>query len=73
MYSQPEEVPGALARGDVTMVTVATRRDMSEAAALLRRLLALIDSGELDAGSGHAQAMVRRIEGAAVALESAAR
>ena len=46
---------------------------MTEAAALLRRLLALIESGELDAGSGHAQAMVRRIEGAAIALETAGR
>ena len=53
------------------MVYMVTRRDMIEAAALLRRLLELIDSGDMEAASGQAQAMVRRIEGAATALEAA--
>jgi hypothetical protein len=50
-----------------------SRRDAREADELLRRLLALVDSGDLDAGSGPAQALVRRIEGAATALEIAGR
>lgn len=52
---------------------MANRRDVAEAARLLRRLLELVESGELDAGSAHGLAMVRRIEGAAMALESASR
>ena len=56
-----------------TMGLVASRRDIAEAARLLRSLLELVEAGELGAGSGHAQALVRRIEGAAVALESAGR
>ena len=46
-------------------------RDMREAAELLRRLLDAVERGDLDATSGPAQALVRRIEGAAMALEIA--
>lgn len=53
--------------------TVPNRRDMAEAARLLRQLLELVDAGILEATSGPALAMVRRIEGAAMALESAGR
>ena len=52
---------------------MASRRDIAEAARLLRRLLEMVDAGELEASSSAAQGLVRRIEGAAVALESAAR
>lgn len=48
---------------------MATQRDVAQTAALLRRLLDLVDRGELDAGSAHGAAMVRRVEGAIVALE----
>jgi hypothetical protein len=45
------------------------RAEIGEAAVLLRRLLELVESGDLDASSAHARAMVRRIEGAAAAFE----
>lgn len=44
------------------------RQDAGDAAAAVRRLLAAVESGELDAGSG----LVARLEGAAVALEHVA-
>ena len=46
---------------------------LRDAARLLRRLLAEVDAGLLRASSGREVAMVRRIEGAAAALEAAAR
>jgi hypothetical protein len=46
---------------------------MAEAARLLRGLLELVDRGELSADSAHGVALVRRIEGAAVALDEASR
>ncbi len=48
------------------MSTARTRR---EAAALLRRLLAAVEAGELEAEDGQGVAVVRHWEGAAVALE----
>lgn len=44
---------------------------MAETARLLRGVLALVERGELEAESAHATALVRRIEGAAVAFEVA--
>jgi hypothetical protein len=50
-----------------------SRRDIvDDAAALLRRLLDAVEDGELEATTPRAVALVRRIEGAAVALEAAA-
>lgn len=45
----------------------------SEAAELLRRLLAEVDAGRLDADNPKGRGIVRQIEGAAVALEHVAR
>lgn len=42
----------------------------AEAAALLRRLLEAVETGELEARGEAAQALVRQLEGAAVALET---
>lgn len=46
-----------------------TRGESTGAAAVLRSILARIDSGELAAGTTNAAAVRNRIEGAAVALE----
>lgn len=46
--------------------------DLADAARLLRAVLDAVEAGELEAGSADAVAMVRRLEGAAVALEAAA-
>ena len=43
---------------------------ISAAAAVLRRLMAAVDAGEIEATTSQARAMLRRIEGAALALES---
>jgi hypothetical protein len=43
-----------------------------EAAAMLRRVLNAVERGDRSAGTPRAMALVRRIEGAAVALEAAA-
>lgn len=40
-----------------------------DAAEMLRRFLAAVESGELDANSAQAKAVIRRIEGAVVGLE----
>jgi hypothetical protein len=53
--------PSALAQGD-----------LAEAAAMLRRLLALVEAGELEATTPTARAVLRRLEGAAIAAELAA-
>ena len=45
------------------------KADIEETAALLRRVIALVESGELEA----AQGLVARMEAAAVALEEASR
>ena len=42
---------------------------ISAAAAVLRRLMAAVDAGEIEATTSQARAMLRRIEGAALALE----
>ena len=52
---------------------VASRRDIAEAARLLRQVLDLVDRGDLEASAGPGVAMVRRLEGAATALEAASR
>lgn len=50
--------------------TAATRYEARhEAAEVLRRLLAAVESGELEANSAHAKALLRRIEGAVIGLE----
>jgi hypothetical protein len=43
-----------------------------EAAAMIRRVLDAVERGELTAGSARALALVRRLEGAALALEALA-
>jgi hypothetical protein len=48
------------------------RADCREAAVLLRRLLAAVDAGELTVGTPRAVALVRHMEGAAVAFELSA-
>jgi hypothetical protein len=48
------------------------RADYAEAAAMLRRLLAAVDAGQLTVGTLNGIALVRRMEGAAVAFETAA-
>ena len=54
------------------LVTMPKRQDYAETAALLRRLLAAVDAGELTAGTPKALALLRRTEGAAAAFEQAA-
>jgi hypothetical protein len=44
--------------------------DPAEAAAALRRVLAAVDAGDLDAASSQARALLRRMEGAVAALEA---
>ncbi len=46
--------------------------DLAEAARVLRAVLIAVETGELEATGGQAVALVRRIEGAATALEAAA-
>jgi len=46
--------------------------DLSEASGMLRAVLTAVEAGELEAGSSRARALVRRIEGAAAALDAAA-
>lgn len=46
--------------------------DLAGAAAMLRRLLALVEAGELEATTPSARALLRRLEGAAIAVELAA-
>ena len=50
-----------------------SRSTVSEAAEALRRLLAAIDAGEIDADDSHARALRRQLEGAAAAWEEASR
>lgn len=54
-------------RRSVAIVTTETTRHAT--AALLRRLLELVDSGELQAVEPEAALLVRRMEGAVVGLE----
>jgi hypothetical protein len=49
-----------------------TARTCSEAAVLLRRLLDAVEEGRLDASSSHGARLLRRIEGAVLALEAVA-
>lgn len=42
----------------------------NEAAQILRRFVAAVESGELEANSTRAKALLRRIEGAVVGLEA---
>jgi hypothetical protein len=41
-----------------------------EAARTIRALMAAVDAGEIEASSPQARAMLRRLEGAALALEA---
>ena len=45
-------------------------RDRAEAAELMRRILALVDSGELSADGPAGSGLVRRLEGALLAVEA---
>ena len=51
----------------------ATKAEMREAAAGLRRLLDAVDDGRLGAPTPREIAMIRRVEGAVIALEAVAR
>jgi hypothetical protein len=51
----------------------ASRSAVSEAAEGLRRLLAAIDAGEIDADDPKARALRRQLEGAAAAWEEASK
>jgi hypothetical protein len=63
------------AHGRATMPLVATRRptttELKEAAAVLRQVIALAESGELEAKSPNARTLLRKLEGAAIAAEIA--
>lgn len=48
------------------------RDDLVKAAAMLRRVLTLIEAGDLEARTPSARAVLRRLEGAAIAAELAA-
>jgi len=48
------------------------RADAADAAAMLRRLLAAVDAGELTVGTPRGVALVRHMEGAAAAFEVSA-
>jgi len=48
----------------------ASKRARQEAAEQLRAILAGVAAGELDASSPQARAIIRRIEGAVIALEA---
>jgi hypothetical protein len=50
---------------------MATRQTMRETAALLRSLLMLVESEHLEAETPQAKRLLRRIEGAAAALDTA--
>ena len=50
----------------------ASATETAEAAAVLRRLLAEVDAGGLSDGGAHGSRLMRRLEGAAAALEVAA-
>jgi hypothetical protein len=60
-----------IASGLVDVGAVTTRRERAEAAAVLRRLLDAVESGELDVGSAHGRRLLRQLEGAVAALEAA--
>jgi hypothetical protein len=47
-------------------------RTCNEAAELLRRLLAAVEAGQLDASSAQGARLLRRIEGAVLMLEAIA-
>lgn len=49
-----------------------TPADLAEAAAVLREVLALVESGDLSVTTPREVALVRRLEGAATSLEKAA-
>lgn len=53
-------------------MTVPKRAESQAAAALLREVLAKVDAGELEAPGRRGQAVVKRLEGAALGLEVAA-
>ncbi len=51
---------------------MATRADVRKAAAMLRRVVDAVHAGDLDAEGREALGLLRRMEGAVVALETAA-
>ena len=60
-------VPGA----DESLKAVGTPGEpRPNAAQVLRRFLAAVEAGELEADSAHAKALIRRIEGAVIGLEA---
>jgi hypothetical protein len=50
-----------------------TKREIAETAALIGRVLAAVESGDLGANSPEARAVVRRLEGAKAALDETQR
>ena len=57
--------------GPVTDAAALGPDDLAEAAIMLRRLLTLVEDGELEATTPNARAVLRRLEGATVAVELA--
>jgi hypothetical protein len=57
--------------GPVTGAAALGPDDLAEAATMLRRLLTLVEDGELEATTPNARAVLRRLEGATVAVELA--
>ncbi len=55
----------------VTDGSALTPDDLAEAATILRRLLTLVEAGELEATTPNARAVLRRLEGATIAVELA--
>ncbi len=49
---------------------MATKSDLADAAQTINAVLALVKTGELETPTPQSVAMVRRLEGAAVALET---
>jgi hypothetical protein len=52
-------------------LTVATQKELADAARTIRAVLAAVDEGKLTAASPREIALLRRLEGAAIALEEA--
>jgi hypothetical protein len=52
-------------------MTAPRKADVAQAAAVLREVLARVDSGELEAPGARGSAVVRRLQGALLGLETA--
>jgi hypothetical protein len=68
--ADPTRVSVLALSGSRTYVRPMRERDRSETAELLRRVLVLVEAGRLTADGPAAVAIVRRLEGALIALET---